>query len=326
MCPREEEFIRNFLLSEGQKLYKYAVFLAACNGANFLEEQINSILLQEGVSVQLFISVDKSYDGSEDMLSKLALNNQFLTLLSMGHVFGGAAPNFFRLFRDVNLDGFDYISLADQDDIWVQNKLIRAHILMSKSGASAYSSNVLAFWPDGRTKLIKKSYSQKCYDFLFEGPGPGCTFVLSHEFAKHFQKEVISSDKDLSCIEYHDWLIYAFARLNKYKWVIDDWVGMYYRQHSSNQIGANVGFYANLLRIKKIFDGYGFRQAILITNFINLPCEPIIKKVFKSGPSGYLWLAYNFRECRRRPADQIAFLFLCLALSILNLFRRSTKC
>jgi rhamnosyltransferase len=313
-------------LSEGHKLYKYAVFLAACNGANFLEEQINSILLQEGVSVHLFISVDKSKDGTEDMLCNIALDNKFLTLLPMGHVFGGAAPNFFRLFRDVNLDGFDYISLADQDDIWVSNKLIRAHMLMSQSGASAYSSNVLAFWPDGSTKLIKKSYPQKCYDFLFEGPGPGCTFVLSHHFAKLFQKEMISSDKDLSCVDYHDWLIYAFARLNKYKWIIDDWVSMHYRQHSNNQIGANVGFYANLFRIKKAFDGYCFKQAILIANLVNLSSDPFIKKAFRSGPLGYLWLACNFRKCRRKPTDQMAFLLLCLTFSILSLFGRSTKC
>ena len=55
--------------------------------------------------------------------------------------------------------------------------------------------------------------------------------------------------------EYHDWLIYAFARSNKYSWIIDDSPNLLYRQHSNNFIGSNTripGFY---LRIEQILNG-----------------------------------------------------------------------
>ena len=87
----------------------------------------------------------------------------------------------FRLFRVVDFSGYDYISLADQDDVWLDCKLARACKLLREDEAEGYSSNVLAFWPDGRERLIEKAFPQRRWDFLFEGPGPGCTFVSADD-------------------------------------------------------------------------------------------------------------------------------------------------
>ena len=41
------------------------------------------------------------------------------------------------------------------------------------------SSNVISWNPDTHElKNIVKSNNQTKYDFMFQGPGPGCTFVL----------------------------------------------------------------------------------------------------------------------------------------------------
>ncbi|CAN1563793.1 hypothetical protein MCERE1_02781 [Burkholderiaceae bacterium] len=94
---------------------------------NYIQDQINSILLQSNVDVQLFISVDQSTDGTEVRLAERALSESRLRLLPFGQRFGGAGPNFYRLLRDVDLTGFDYLSFADQDDLWHPEKLWRAH-------------------------------------------------------------------------------------------------------------------------------------------------------------------------------------------------------
>lgn len=69
-----------------------------------------------------------------------------VTVLPGGQVFGGAAPNFFRLLRDVDMTGCDYVALADQDDLWHPDKLASA-FQQQAHRRTGYSGNVL---PSGR--------------------------------------------------------------------------------------------------------------------------------------------------------------------------------
>lgn len=82
-------------------------------------------------------------------------------LLPYGERFGGAGPNFFRLVKDVEFSGFDAVSFAEQDDIWHPEKLAKAYSKITADYCGVYSSNVTAFWADGREVLIKKSQPQK---------------------------------------------------------------------------------------------------------------------------------------------------------------------
>jgi len=150
-------------------MVKIAVLLAAYNGVKWLPAQVESILQQKNVDVNIFISVDSSSDATEAWVSELALNNTQVKVLPHGEHFGGAGRNFYRLIRDVDFSEFDYIALADQDDIWLADKLSAAHERISESCASGYSSNVTAFWSDGRKVLLDKAQRQRKYDFLFVG-------------------------------------------------------------------------------------------------------------------------------------------------------------
>jgi rhamnosyltransferase len=133
----------------------------------------------------------------------------------------GAAPNFFRLLRDVDMAGCDYVALADQDDLWHPDKLARACQQLQLTGAAGYSGNVTAFWPGGQERLIDKAQPQQPWDFLFEGPGPGCTFVLAQPLALALQAWVRQQAQALQPVDFHDWLIYAWARAQGYRWLID---------------------------------------------------------------------------------------------------------
>ena len=124
---------------------RVAVLLAAHNGVLWLPEQIGSALLQQGVDVTIFVSVDHSDDGTEQFIDQLSLGDDRISILPHGKRFGGAGPNFYRLIKEVDFSGFDYVAFADQDDIWFPNKLSRASEELIRSGADAYSSNVTAF-------------------------------------------------------------------------------------------------------------------------------------------------------------------------------------
>jgi rhamnosyltransferase len=291
---------------------RVAVCLAAYNGMEYIADQLSSILRQEGVDVQIFVSVDSSDDGTESALKEWSQGEPRISLLPFGLRFGGAGPNFFRLLREVDLEGFDYLSLADQDDLWHPRKLLRAHCLMRASEAFAYSSNVMAFWPSGKTQLVSKAQRQRTSDFLFEASGPGCTYVLQAKLALQLQSMVRGADSTLSQVGYHDWLIYAFARTRGYRWIIDEWPSMQYRQHANNQIGVNSGWRSYVVRVKKMLSGHGFEQALLIANLVGAEPTKIVRRGLMGGRLGHLWLAFRATQCRRKRIDQLWFFILCL--------------
>lgn len=297
---------------------KIAICLAAFNGISWLPEQLDSILMQTDVIATVFGSVDSSSDGSEIWMSQSAKMDSRIVVLPHGEYFGGAAKNFFRLLRDTDFSEFDYISFADQDDIWLPHKLARAHEVLSKTGADAYSSNVTAFWPDGRTALIEKSQPQQRWDFLFEAAGPGCTYVMRKELACALQAVVKNRWAEVQQVGLHDWFAYAFARANGYRWVIDDYAGMLYRQHANNQVGVNKGWRAWRHRARKVLGGWGLAQSALIADLVGLGDDAFVKRWSGGGRAGLFWLACHGGQCRRRGRDKLLFALSCLAMSVLG--------
>lgn len=300
----------------GQKRARVAVCLAAFNGIRWLPEQLDSILRQQDVALRVFVSVDASSDGTEAWIDSRAAQDNRIIVLPHGERFGGAARNFFRLIREIDFSGFDYVCFADQDDIWFPEKLVRAHEVIVRTSADAYSSNVIAFWPIGRKVLVDKSQPQQRWDFLFESAGPGCTYVMKVGLVQAIQTLFQHQWNNLQNVTFHDWFTYAFARANGYHWVIDEYSGMLYRQHSSNQFGANSGWMALKHRLHKVLDGWWLQQAMLIAQIVGVDNLPPIKRGLGGGRLDLLWLATHARQCRRRTRDQFLFMFSCLVLSV----------
>lgn len=294
-------------MSEIQQNSKIAVLLTVNNGMQWLMQQINSILAQEDVELTLFISIDQSIDGSEQLCLELAKNDPRVLLLPRKERFGSAAANFFRLLRDTNFVHFDYICFADQDDIWFKNKLYSAIHLIRHSNSDAYSSNVTALLSNGKTKLIKKSQPQKTYDYMFESAGPGCTYLLTNRLASDIQKHLIANFEASKKIELHDWYVYAFARSNHYKWHIDNESYMLYRQHTSNVVGANIGLKSAMNRLYKLRHGWFVSQAINIAKLIGYDREWPIQKLSRLNFIDKLSLAINASKFRRKFTEQFAF-------------------
>lgn len=233
-----------------------AVLLATHNGMKWLSAQLESILNQSDASVTLFVSDDCSSDGTFDYVNKLALSDKRIVVLPKKGRMGSAGTNFYRLIIDVDISGFDYVAFADQDDIWNLDKLSRHVQLIEENNADAISSNVMAFWPDGKQQLIRKSQHQKLHDFIFEAAGPGCSFLMTPWLLNKLREELQSLKSPAKDVVMHDWLTYAICRAHKRKWVIDSVPSLMYRQHANNVIGANSGIQAILYRICKIEDGW----------------------------------------------------------------------
>ncbi|NUP87378.1 MAG: glycosyltransferase [Burkholderiaceae bacterium] len=294
---------------------RVAVLLAAYNGLRWLPVQLASILSQLEVDVTVFASVDRSDDGTEDWLHEQARRDPRIAVLPAGR-FGGAAANFFRLLRDVDCAAFDFVSLADQDDLWLPDKLSRAVGRLAREQAAGYSANVIAFWNDGRTQVVNKAQAQTVLDFVFEAAGPGCTYVLAHDLAAALKTFVSDHAPEVNQVYLHDWFIYAFARSRGYRWTIDPAPCLHYRQHATNQVGVNTGLQALLRRARMAIDGSAFAQAEMIARLVGADRLPQIASGLAGGRIGLLRLALRARQCRRRPRDQVYFFFACLVYAL----------
>ncbi len=233
-----------------------AVLMATYNGKQWLSEQLDSILQQVGVDLTLFVSDDHSTDGTLEYLNELAESDSRVVVLPKRVRMGSAGKNFYRLVCDVDISDFDYVAFADQDDIWNLDKLSHHVNLIQAENAECVSSNVMAFWPDGSKKLIRKSQSQRSHDFIFEAAGPGCTFLMTPWLVAKLREEIQSARSPAKNVVMHDWLTYAICRAHKRRWVIDDVPSLMYRQHANNVIGANSGIKAIVNRLRKINDGW----------------------------------------------------------------------
>lgn len=297
---------------------KVAVLLAAYNGMQWIEEQLASIHCQSAVDVSIHISIDTSDDGTQAWCESFAALHSNVNVLPAIGRFGGASRNFFRLMRDVNIEAYDFVAFADQDDVWHSDKLKKATEMLRGQAVDAYSSNVTAFWPNGRTLLLDKAQPQVEWDYLFEAAGPGCTYVFSQQLASVLKASIVENWRVIQGVSLHDWYCYAFSRSHGYKWLIDPCPSMQYRQHERNQVGANTGINPLIARYKTIHDGWWFSQVKLIASLVGATETPFVSRWFKLGRKELLALSLSAHRCRRRLRDKIFFFFVCLATAVIG--------
>ena len=245
------------------------VLMASYNGLQYIDAQIKSIADQVDCEVKLLISVDKSEDNTFYHLQDLKKNYEFIELLDYGAKYGSAAANFYRLVIEANLQGCDFIAFADQDDIWEPDKLIRHIKQMQEHGVDGVSSNVLAFWANGKKKLVNKSQPQRELDYLFESAGPGCSFLMTPWLVNKVREQLIDKNSLAKDIVLHDWLTYAICRAHGHRWLIDPNPSVKYRQHVNNVIGANAGWKAKWVRLQKLRQGWYRNEVLKIAQICN---------------------------------------------------------
>ena len=284
---------------------RVAVLMTTYNAAQWLPEQLATILAQEDIAIRLIVSDDQSTDGSLQRLEDRARKSE-LTLLETQKIrFGNANRNFLRLVLDAQVGDAEYVALADHDDVWMPRKLINAVLSIQTYSLDACSSNVIAFWEDGREKILDKAKPQRAHDHLFESAGPGCTFVMtraSFDLLRHF---VVKRFCEIEKVKVHDWLIYAFARHSGWKWLIQLQPSMYYRQHIANEIGAHVGWKAIKLRWRSMRSGEYRSQVLQISNIIGDRSE-VTRRLHRLNLLDRIMLALLARQCRRDATEALA--------------------
>jgi rhamnosyltransferase len=256
---------------------RVAVLLATHNGRQWLPEQVDSILTQQGVAVRIIALDDQSTDGTVAWLDQLAGSDPRVTRLPSSDASGSSAANFYRLIDRAHVEADELVAFADQDDVWRPGKLARHATILADGSVAGVSSNVTSFTPDGKRTLLRKDYPQRRLDFLLQSPGPGSTFLMTPALFALAREVVRTSTGILTRIDYHDSLVYVIARAHGWTWHIDDEPTVDYRQHEHNVIGANVGARSAFARLKLIRSRWHRQQAIEMTRIAVTVSDPPLR-------------------------------------------------
>lgn len=286
------------------------VLLATHNGIRWLGEQVDSILGQQGVTVSLVALDDRSTDGTAAWLLERAASDPRITVLDDDGTGGSSAKNFARLITRVAVPDDHLVAFADQDDVWMPDKLARHARLLAQDN-DGVSSSVTSFTSGGERTLVRKDYPQRDFDYLLESPGPGCTFLITPRLLR-LTAQVLRDSEDARALDFHDSLIYAVARGHGWSWHIDGVPSVDYRQHDGNVMGSNVGLAAARGRLRLIREHWLRRHSTLLTR-VALHVAPeesrgelrrILGLLTTPGARARWDLARMTGRMRRRPRDQ----------------------
>lgn len=286
-------------------MVKVLVLMASYNGEKYIKEQINSILEQKNVAVEILISDDKSSDNTIPIVETMISQGLPIKLIKRKVGTGSAARNFISLIKEVSdVNTFNAVAFSDQDDIWLPEKLDTAIRYLQSGSIDLYISNLI-LWDEKANKrsIIRKSFKQRKFDFLFEGGSAGCTYVFNVNLLRCLKTCVESLDFHHWQNFSHDWFVYFIARLNGFRVFIDEVPLILYRIHENNVHGHlnTSSFTAIRERIKLVKNGWylGHIEGFLPLLKPGTP-ERNIYELYKKGFYFrlYLLFRYNFQLIR----------------------------
>lgn len=214
-----------------------AVVMSTYNGEKYLREQLDSILSQVNVSVALYVRDDGSVDQTKQILSEYAENYDNVHVDFAENV--GVGNSFMNALYTTP-DIFDYYAFADQDDMWLENKLYEAVKLLQESGKWLYASNQENVDKDGNSlgiRFKKDDIHIKPAHILGFNMLAGCTIVFSNEFYKLLNEKANRPSTELLKLRIHDvWVVMVASLFDKI--VYDDRSFIKYRQHGNNTSGG----------------------------------------------------------------------------------------
>lgn len=215
------------------------ILMSTYNGEKYLREQLDSIFAQTKVKVHLLVRDDGSSDSTIKIIKEYKEKYPGHIDLMVGENIGWR-KSFFLLADEAQsrYPSYEYFAFADQDDVWLPEKLTRALDMIRglPESPQLYCSNVTRY-KDGVTlgNLRNSAVTPSCKGCLIRNYATGCTMVFNRRML------------DLVCQEFpqvtiaHDHWFYMVACLCG-SVIIDNASFILYRIHEGNQIGFKSGF------------------------------------------------------------------------------------
>nr|WP_246100853.1 glycosyltransferase family 2 protein [Palleronia caenipelagi] len=221
------------------------------NGECFLQDQLDSFVAQTHEDWELIVSDDGSTDAGLDILRTFAADHPNRNIRLIAGPQQGVAKNFLYLLGSAR---GDYISFADQDDVWLPHKIARALAQLPDPQIPALIC--------GRTRLVDENLNELGLSQLFtqtpsfgnalvENIGGGNTMVMTQAAADLLNK----ARAHVQALAVHDWWAYQVLTGCGAQVIYDPEPGLLYRQHSQNLIGGGRSSKVFLDRMRRVFIG-----------------------------------------------------------------------
>lgn len=223
--------------SEQTNLPRVLVLMAVYNGAQYLQEQIESILTQKNVDVTLLIVDDCSQDNSLAICNAYACEFENVIVRENANNVG-CTPNFMNALYSSDCDGYEYFAFADQDDVWLPEKLdVATRALGSRKTPALYFSdfyNVNENLSNPVPELINfKGLESAPASAIVRAWVNGCVMVFNSAF-----RDIIRAYRPPSFPRGHDAWIHAIARYTADVIADYDNALQLRRIHGKNAVGA----------------------------------------------------------------------------------------
>jgi rhamnosyltransferase len=216
--------------------------MSTYNGEKYLTEQIDSILAQKGVHVELFIRDDGSTDKTREIISDYT--DRFSNIhAEFGNNMGWIRSFIYALGATPE---FDYYAMADQDDVWIEHKLITAIKSISQE-ESVKGKDIPVIWQsnlyvtDQNLNIIYKTQQEKrlttIQSLAIRPSGRGCTMVMNakaREFSRH------KNQAELFSYRGYDISLILLTVASGGRFILEREALMKYRQHGHNVSGVPV--------------------------------------------------------------------------------------
>lgn len=218
------------------------ILLATYNGEKFVADQIRSILEQTHKNIRLIIRDDGSTDGTRAILEFFSRQYPEKILLLPQEKNLGIRGNFSKLMEHAQTN---YVMLADQDDLWLPEKVAKTLEKMKKAEAehgprcpllvhtdlivTDKNLNTLhqSFWNLSR---LRPAQCRSLGQMLVQNNVTGCTMMMNRALLE------TALPIPAECIM-HDWWLALVAAAFGHIYCVSEST-MLYRQHGNNAIGA----------------------------------------------------------------------------------------
>lgn len=210
---------------------KISVIIPNYNYARYLDQAIQSVLVQSYENVELIVVNNGSTDNSLEVLKKYG---DEILLINQPNLGQSGARN-----SGLSLSSGDLIAFLDADDFWQPNKLEMQISLINDDTQLVYCG-IAPFKDLGNEKLqsVLPKYKGNCIDFFIDLPG--ASIVLSGESTALFSRELLDQvgnfDVELNSTAGWDFFRRC-SRVTNFDFVSEPLVN--YRLHSSNMSNSN---------------------------------------------------------------------------------------
>lgn len=225
---------------------KVLVMMSTYNGGKYIREQLDSIFSQEDVDCKVLIRDDGSTDNTKEIIKSYGDRVELIEGENLK-----SAKSFLSLMRYANeyYQDYDYFSLADQDDIWMSDKLERGILALKNNNGDLYCGALDAFIDgDKNSHYVIECQNYSAVESMLRNSAAGCGMVMSKKVIERI------SEYNPDFIEMHDSWIFRICKYTNLNIIFDSNPCMRYRIHGNNTCGAAISKGAKIKsHLKNVF-------------------------------------------------------------------------